>query len=148
LLGCFDPVHSDRVEALGPEVPGVPTGPFHRPGQPCTVCHGGKGPGSPTFDLAGTVFELKDQTAPAFGATVRLVDSQGSSYAAGTNEAGNFWIPESELALGFPIWVSVEFSGTSIEMKTPIFRARSCAECHGDPPGPSAVGHVYATEAP
>ncbi len=144
LLGCFDPVHSDDVDALGPEAAGVPQGPLHRPGQPCTVCHGGDGPGSPTFDLAGTVFELKEQSIGAFGASVLLIDSLGSTQAAGTNEAGNFWIPESELTLGFPIWASVEFAGATIEMRTPIYRARSCGECHGDPPSPSAVGHVYA----
>jgi hypothetical protein len=144
LLGCFDPVHTDDVDALGPEAAGVPEGPLHRPGQPCTVCHGGDGPGSPTFDLAGTVFELKDQRLPAFGANVLLIDSLGSTQAVGTNEAGNFWIPESELLLGFPIWASVQFDGVTIEMKTPINRARSCGECHADPPAPSAVGHVYA----
>jgi hypothetical protein len=93
------------------------------------------------------VFTLKGESVPAFGATVRLIDGAGNTQSVGSNEAGNFWLPESDLVLTFPLWASVEFGGASIEMKTPIFRARSCAECHGDPPGPGAVGHVYATKA-
>jgi hypothetical protein len=148
LIGCFDPVHDDRVDALGPEAAGVPQGPLHRPGQPCTVCHGGKGPGSPTFDLAGTAFERKDQLTPLAGGTILLVDSQGLSLALGTNEAGNFWVSESELGLSFPFWAAVEQGGERIEMKTPIFRARSCADCHADPAGPSSAGHVYLRATP
>jgi hypothetical protein len=112
------------------------------------VCHGGSGPGSPTFDLAGTVFAFEGQRVPADGATVRLIDGAGNTQTAGTNQAGNFWMSESDLVLRFPIWVSVDFGGASIEMKTPIFRARSCAECHGDAAGPSSVGRVFAIEDP
>jgi hypothetical protein len=146
--GCFDPVHADRVDALGPEAPGVSPGPFHRPGQACTVCHGGRGPGSPTFDLAGTAFETQSEVVPLIGGTVRLVDEQGRSLAIGTNEAGNFWVGESELLLSFPIWASVELGNERVEMQTPIFRARSCAECHADPVGQSLVGHVYLRATP
>ncbi|HEY6562347.1 MAG TPA: hypothetical protein VI072_34000 [Polyangiaceae bacterium] len=146
--GCFDPVHDERVEALGPEAPGVDQGPLHRPGQPCTVCHGGKGPGSPTFDLAGTVFERADALDPLVGATVRIVDGQGRSLVVGTNEAGNFWVAESELRLGFPLWVTLEFGEELVEMRTPIFRARSCAECHADPASSSSAGHVYLRAQP
>jgi hypothetical protein len=148
LPGCFDPVHDERVDALGPEAPGVERGPWHRPGQPCTVCHGGKGPGSPTFDLAGTAFERPGDRVPLVGGTIRLVDGAGRSLAVDTNEAGNFWVSESELTLSFPLWVSVEYGATVIEMRTPIFRARSCADCHADPPGPSSAGHVYLRDEP
>src|SRR5450432_160855 len=43
LVGCGDPVHDTAVSALGPEAPGVPKGPLHRPGQPCVLCHGPQG---------------------------------------------------------------------------------------------------------
>jgi hypothetical protein len=148
LGGCFDPVHDDRVGALGPEAPEVDTGPFHRPGQPCTVCHGGDGPGSPTFGIAGTVFENQRDLAPLIGATVWLVDAAGRTFGLGTNGAGNFWVVEENLALAFPLFASVELAGETVDMKTPIFRARSCAECHADPAGPGSVGHVYLRRVP
>ena len=112
------------------------------------MCHGGDGPGSPTFAIAGTTFESQDSLTPLNGATVWLVDNQGRSYGLGTNEAGNFWEVESDFPLGFPLFASLEFEGELVEMKTPIFRATSCAECHRDPPGRSSVGHVFLRAAP
>ena len=43
LAACVDESHELQVQALGAEVPGVPMGPLHRPGQPCLVCHGDQG---------------------------------------------------------------------------------------------------------
>ena len=51
-----DPVDDMAVAALGDEVPNIPPGPYHRAGQPCSVCHGGQGPASTVFSMAGTVF--------------------------------------------------------------------------------------------
>lgn len=148
VAACFDPVHSDRVDALGPEAPGVRRGPLHRPGQPCTVCHGGDGPGSPTFAIAGTAYESRDSLGPLVGGVVWLVDEQGRSYGMSTNEAGNFWAGENDFTLSFPLFASVELEGEVVDMVTPIFRARSCAECHVDPPGPGSLGHVFLRAGP
>ena len=148
LVGCFDPVHDDRVDELGPEVRGVEKGPLHRPGQPCTVCHGGEGPGSPTFDVAGTVFVDRENRTPLRGATVWLVDESGQRVGIRTNKAGNFWLGEGELSVDFPFWTSVEYGAEGVEMETRIFRARSCAECHADPPGEDSVGHIYLRAQP
>lgn len=140
---CFDPVHDERVAALGPEAPGVEEGELHRPGQPCTVCHGDKGPGSPSFGIGGTVFKTDSRQTPLAGAAVRLSDEHLRTLVLTTNEAGNFYAESDEFPLSFPLWVSIDWRGRSVDMVTPVFRAGSCAECHADPAGPASVGHVY-----
>ena len=122
---CANPVHDDAVTALGPEAPGVPPGPTHRPGQPCLTCHGGQGPAGVQFSIGGTAYEnqrlpLSDgapapASPPLVGATVELTDSSdlgdGSDGASSpsatqtttTNSVGNFFILESQWAPVFPI---------------------------------------------
>jgi hypothetical protein len=146
--GCFDPVHEERVTSLGPEAPGVEEGELHRPGQPCTVCHGDKGPGSPSFGIGGTLFESDSERTPLVGASVRLIDERLRTLVLTTNEVGNFYAESDEFSLSFPLWVSVDWGGRSVDMLTPVFRAASCAECHADPAGPASVGHVYFEDRP
>jgi hypothetical protein len=146
--GCIDPVHDERVASLGPEAPGVEEGEFHRPGQPCTVCHGDKGPGSPSFGVGGTVFEASSGRTPLVGAAVRMIDERLRTLVLTTNEAGNFYAESDDFSLSFPLWVSVDWGGRSVDMLTPVFRAGSCAECHADPAGPASVGHVYFQDRP
>jgi hypothetical protein len=145
---CVDPVHDERVAALGPEAPGVEEGELHRPGQPCTVCHGDKGPGSPSFGIAGTLFATDSERTPLAGATVRMVDERLRTLALTTNAAGNFYAESEQLSLSFPFWVSIDWGGRSVDMLTPVFRSGSCAECHADPAGPASVGHVYFEARP
>ncbi len=147
-VGCQDPVHDDKVSALGPEPGPYERGPLHRPGQPCTVCHGGKGPSHNAFDLAGTTFYSKNSLDPLAFATVVLYDADGNTEAYGTNDVGNFFIKEGELTLQYPLWVAIESSGVRVRMETPIFRARSCAQCHFDPVGTDSVGHVFLVDTP
>lgn len=149
LVGCSaDPMHDDRVDALGPEAPGVSPGPLHRPGQPCVLCHGGKGPGDDVFSFAGTVFKQPDSLEPLPDAIVRFVDSERHHYVTATNCAGNFFVHPADFDPTSPVWVSVVFGGIPIEMSSPIFRSGSCADCHGDPPSASSVGHVYFAPGP
>lgn len=148
LLACEDPVHADKVDALGPEPGPYEKGPLHRAGQPCTVCHGGKGPGGPTFDIAGTVFLSPSVTQGVWGAKVVLYDKHGNQDAYVTNEVGTFFAEEGHLTLDFPLWVAIEANGKRVRMQTPIFRETACAACHADPAGPSSVGHVYLEETP
>jgi hypothetical protein len=145
--GCRDAVHDDAVDALGPEQEGVEQGPLHRPGQPCTVCHGGDGPGDPRLELAGTVFAFADSSEPLPGALVHVVDSRGRRSAVGSNLAGNFYWLEGELPLEFPIWTSIELCGRVVEMETPIFRATSCASCHRTASS-STVAQIYFAKTP
>src|SRR5262245_6092986 len=90
LLGCGDPVKDLAVDALGPEAPGVPEGPLHRPGQPCLVCHDGGE--ARAFAMAGTVYLAPDSDLPAPGASVHMADAWGGSAVALANCAGNFFV--------------------------------------------------------
>jgi hypothetical protein len=170
---CADPVHEAEVSALGPEAPGVPRGPTHRAGQPCLTCHGGLGPGDPTFVTAGTIYVAaygSDAGAGALnGGTVTMTDSTGSTYVATTNAVGNFYVTGDEWNPVFPIGGQPGDAGggpraivigpapaCTAGTTTPLCPAEhmltaigrggvyaSCAYCHFDPPGPSSPGHIY-----
>jgi hypothetical protein len=152
LTGCNDPVHSQMEDALGGEVPGVPRGPLHRPGQPCLVCHGGEGPGNPTFSLAGTVVQNQGSIFPLANALVKFIDSAGKKYETATNCAGNFFVMPEDYTPVYPAWVKIAF-GTAgagpVEqiMGSPIYREGSCAGCHAPSAGPDAAGPVYFAPA-
>jgi hypothetical protein len=145
-----DPVHDAEVAALGNETPGIPVGQFHRAGQPCTVCHGPEGPASTQFSLAGTVFDAP--ATPSGCMAVGLdnvqilpVDDNGTHSPAPiiTNCVGNFFVTPDMWNPAFPVNVAISKDGMTVTMSTQISRASSCSECHVDPPGSSAVGHVY-----
>jgi hypothetical protein len=142
VVAC-DPVHDDAVAALGGEVPGVPPGPLHRPGQPCLLCHDGASGDPPAFGVAGTIFERPSSLVPVSGADVHLTDSSGSlPRDLLTNAAGNFFIPLDQWAPQFPLGVSVKPpAGPDVFMHT-LANDGSCATCHVDPPGPDSPGHV------
>lgn len=142
---CMDPVHSKAVDDLGPEVAGVREGPTHRPGQPCTVCHGGDGPGSPDFVAAGTVYErAPDVKQPVEFVTVVLTDVRGATFSTYTNEVGNFYVTTREWSPTYPIFVALRGpDGFEKKMATPIGRDGGCAICHrserpGEHPGDNA----------
>lgn len=149
-----DSVHDAEVQALGPEVSGIPQGPYHRAGQPCTVCHSSAGPARTTFSLAGTVFS--SATFPASqggpigvnGASVGVVDDDGARYLATTNCVGNFYVSPDVFNPAFPILVNVSKQGAGVvTMVSHISRDASCASCHSDPPSVSSPGHVYLPTA-
>jgi hypothetical protein len=141
LWACADPVHDQEVAALGPEKSGVRTGPLHRPGQPCVLCHqlGSDDP----FTVAGTVYATPDKTVPLTMVKVQLVDSQGSRLATFTNCAGNFFVRPFEWKFQYPIWVTLAAEDQLIDMESPIYRDGSCATCHVDPKNPTSAGHVF-----
>jgi hypothetical protein len=141
--GCVDESHDLEVQALGGEAAGVQPGPTHRPGEPCLVCHGGLGPGSPQFVLAGTVYTVQGGTAAARGARVQIEDSLGSFFTATTNEVGNFYITTDQWAPALPAQVVVSQGQDSQQMLTHIGRDGSCAACHVNPPSPTSAGPVY-----
>jgi hypothetical protein len=143
-----DPVRSDAIAALGGEAPGVRQGPLHRPGQPCLLCHDGSIGAPEGFTVAGTVFVFSGDRTPVNGATVKLVDSTGSSFLALTNEEGNFYVLPSQWTPRYPMTVSVVRPGASPRgrtvtvMQTPIHTEGSCAGCHSDPASAGSPGHV------
>lgn len=138
-----DPIHTEAVDALGGEAPGVRRGPLHRPGQPCITCHDGAIGDPNEFSVAGTIFVNADSLTPAVGATVTLTNADGTQHALRTNQAGNFYASPSQLALAFPVRVKVSYQGTDVEMSSTIGRDGSCADCHTDPAGPGSAGHIY-----
>jgi hypothetical protein len=147
--GCgTDPAISAVADGLGPEQPGVPQGPEHRPGQPCVTCHHGSGPGDPEFSLAGTVYVDRDRALPLEGATVEFLDALERRHTATSNCAGNFYIEADDWQPRFPVWVEVRLGAIAIAMETQIERDGACASCHSDPAGPGSAGHVYLSEEP
>jgi hypothetical protein len=148
---ALDPVHANAVEALGPETFGLHKGSTHRPGQPCLTCHGGLGPGQPELSIGGTVYKTKAAAAAADwlpGATVILTDAEGTTRQLTTNETGNLLVRTSEWTPAYPLRVSVEYGGVTVDMLTHVGRAGSCADCHTDPAGPASAGHVYLVADP
>ncbi len=135
--GC-DPVHNAEVSALPGEVPGVPKGPTHRPGQPCLLCHG-------DFSVAGTVFADPNDVTPVDGASVNLLDSENNSFVATTNAAGNFIVRTSDWQPVYPMKVSITSNGVTTAMTANVGRDGACASCHADPVSSSSPGHVYTS---
>jgi hypothetical protein len=136
-----DPVGDDARAALGPETPGVRPGPFHRPGQPCLVCHDGAFGDPGAFSVAGTVFATPSSSAGAEQVYISLKDSTDSGYQAGpTNSAGNFYVTPDQWNPVFPL------SGISIlgfaTMQSNVGRDGACASCHFKPAGPDSPGQV------
>ncbi len=143
-VDCLDATHDDQVQALGGETPGVPTGPEHRPGQPCLVCHGGLGPGHTTFSVAGTVYAVEKQPAPAVGAQVQVEDINGDAFLSPTNAAGNFYITAAQWQPVFPTKMQVTLGPSTMQMLTAAGRDGSCAACHQASAGPNSPGPIYA----
>lgn len=142
-LGGCDPVHDQAQAALGDEAPGVRTGPLHRPGQPCTLCHDGKVGSPKEFSVAGTIFRNDADRVPAVGATVTLTAADGATYRATTNAAGNFYVEPGRFAPSYPMRTEVSYGGVTVKMTSLIGRAGACAGCHADPAGPTSPGHVF-----
>jgi len=151
---CFDPEHSDEVDALGGEVNGVGPGPLHRPGQPCRACHGGMGPGSPEFSIAGTIYLTRDVGTAQAGVTVTITDVTGDKRVLTSNEVGNFYISIDDWSPTFPVNVKVGSEGLSAvkaakqpQMISPIGRNGGCGFCHyGADNEPTHMPPVYLQE--
>ena len=143
LAGCVDTTHDIEVQALGGEAAGVAPGPDHRPGQPCLVCHGGEGPASSHFSVAGTVYSVEKESAPAVGAQVQVEDITGVAFPSPTNGAGNFYISAQDWQPTYPIQMQVSLGPANKQMLTHVGREGSCATCHTSRPGPASPGPIY-----
>ena len=142
-LACDeDPVHTAAVNALGPEVAGIPKGEYHRAGQPCLTCHGGEGPAKAVFSVAGTVFYGPANNSPPIGVgnvTVVLEDDTQSNFQVTTDCVGNFYVQPNDWPghPEFPVLVTIagtpETSYLQDSMQSHIGRDGSCADCHQYP---------------
>jgi len=139
----MDPVHAAAVNALGPEVAGVPQGEYHRAGQPCAVCHGPEGPAKTTFTVAGTVFYGPTKAIGVDNVQVIMADWK-SSFTAYTDCVGNFFVTSDQWNPDFPIEVQIaKDNGGPVRMLSHIGREPSCGNCHKDPPYYDSQGHIH-----
>lgn len=147
---CFDPVHSDAVDELGGETAGVPTGETHRPGQPCTTCHGGSGPASPELSVAGTIYDSRNSPTALSGVSIVLTDSSQppQTRTEVSNAAGNFYIEQDRWSPTFPLFVTLKFNGEEKKMLTRIGRNGGCAFCHYAPLKDRTAGDNAPTHMP
>jgi hypothetical protein len=143
----LDPVHRAGVNNLGDEQDALypPESEYHRPGEPCALCHSSKGPADSEFVLAGTVFWGPDRYDRRVDqAYVRIGGPEKTTKCFVTNCNGNFYVrPDDYKNLKFPLLVSVERvinpGGTGPDdeksirvrrMSSHIGREASCATCH------------------
>lgn len=129
---CYDPVHLDAVANLGPETPGIPPGPTHRAGQPCSTCHDGDGPAETELAIAGTLYQVRGREDPLVDGVVTVTDARGDARTMRSNAAGSFFLTKREWEPVFPLRVALEAEGIRREMITNIGRDGSCATCHRD----------------
>lgn len=137
----------------------------HRPGQPCLLCHGGDyfpiPAGGLELALAGTVYGAIDdpEDRGLEGVEVVITDALGLEVRAASNRTGNFFaVIDSGVsapvqrnkgrvavprALEYPLSVLIRQGANEQRMQTKIWRAGSCAHCHGPLPGRASVGRVY-----
>lgn len=162
----LDPVHRAGVNTLGEERDDLypVESEYHRPGEPCALCHSTAGPADSQFVLAGTIFwgpERYDRRVDQ--AYVRFRGPDFTTKCFVTNCNGNFYVRADEYKnLKFPLLVSVERvrqpgvderqleNGSFREMTGHIGREASCATCHilnlRDFASPGQV-RIYNTEA-
>lgn len=139
----LDPAHKQAVDALGEEKSDLypVESAYHRPGEPCGLCHSDKGPAESVFALGGTVFwGPDDYAARVDNAYVRVVDARGARRCFVTNCNGNFFVRKGDFdRLTFPILVAVERAvkpgvdeNTLVlrRMNSHIGREGACATCH------------------
>lgn len=156
LSACSNPVIDEKVAALGPEEAGVAESEWHRPGQPCVLCHGPYGGAKPEMSVAGTVFATpgKKGKTPVGVEKVKITitDSFGEVMEKETNCIGNFFITSEEWKPGFPLAAKIEYpepggdGTTPAYMATRIGRDGSCAGCHAGPSSATSPGSIYCVD--
>src|SRR3954453_18314125 len=91
----LDPVHRAGVNNLGPERDDLypPESEFHRPGEPCALCHSKEGPADTEFGLGGTIFWGPDRPDRRVDqAYVRFGGPEKTTKCFVTNCNGNFFV--------------------------------------------------------
>ena len=153
-LSCGNPALDPRIEALGDEKPGVEEGEFHRPGQPCLLCHGKYQGVEPEMSVAGTIYGTPASETPVEDVRVTLVDAQGETRTVKSNCIGNFFITREQWDPLFPLHAEIEYalpgapeSTKRVVMSTRINRDGSCAGCHVGTPNQGSPGWVYCAAA-
>lgn len=140
----LNPVQRAAVNNLGDEQGDLypPESEYHRPGEPCALCHSKDGPADSEYALAGTIFWGPDNyERRVANAYVRILDANKSRKCFVTNCNGNFFVRKQDYeSIKFPMLVSVERTKKPGEgdettlaiqrMGGHIGREASCATCH------------------
>ncbi len=142
VTACGNRVVDEKIADLGPEVSGVQPSEFHRPGQPCLLCHDEYLGRHPLMSVAGTIyaFPADKNPVPVKGATVTLTDAFGDQHTVGTNCAGNFHITTDDWQPAFPLRAEIEYP-------VPGSLDGTCAGCHVGAPNQGSPGWVTCAEA-
>lgn len=145
---CDNPVVDAKIEALGGEREGVEQSEYHRPGQPCVLCHSTYEGASPQMVIGGTVFSDPGTfQRPVEDVDIVLYDAVGDVYTAKTNCIGNFYIEKGDRVPQFPLAAEIRcptYSASGeklvdamnrpirkvISMNSWLSRDGSCATCH------------------
>ena len=154
VVGCGNPVPDKRIETLGPEIDGVEPGEFHRPGQPCVLCHSTYEGASPELSVGGTVFATPRRMIPVEKAVVTLTDSLGESRSVPTNCIGNFFITKEDWDPTYPLKAEIAYpvpgsdppEVKGVTMESRINRDGSCAGCHVGTRNQGSPGWVFCVE--
>lgn len=116
-----------------PRIFQVGTG-HHNPGMPCLDCHNGQQQdlGANIYKLAGTVFQDREGTIPKVGATVIIIDGEGTVVKLPTQQNGNFY---TAAQLVPPYNTLVSQCGAPVENLPMItnFVDGDCNSCHSGP---------------
>jgi hypothetical protein len=156
LSACANPAVDARIEALGEEpLPDLADFSYHRPGQPCVLCHGEYEEEEPIMTVAGTIFQTPTKRIPVENARVRVWDSSGGPPRDKlTNCVGNFWFTKEEWNPLFPLHIEVEYQIEGDDdyrvqpMLSRVGREGSCAGCHQDTSDPHtqfSPGRVFCS---
>ena len=104
--------------------------PTMRPGHQCLECH--KEEGAPEYAFAGTIYSGPIEADDCFGeegATIRLVDDNGDTWEATSNEAGNFYLGLSNNPVAYPATAYVISGGVESKMNDEVYQGE-CNKCH------------------
>lgn len=159
--GCGNPAVDSRIAALGEENPNVPPSEFHRPGQPCVLCHSVYEGAGPEITVGGTIFASPAKKAGELpvaveGAEITLIDAEGVVKTTTTNCAGNFFLTKEQWNPSFPLRVEVSYPSPAAPtqlkpappMSSRISRDGSCAGCHFGLSNQGSPGYVFCEEFP
>lgn len=91
----------------------------HNQGEDCAQCH--------TFTVAGTVFSTIDGTTPVAGATIEVIDANGTVVHLATAQNGNFY---TSAPLTAPFRVRASQCPADAQMMAEVTQA-GCNGCHG-----------------
>ncbi len=159
--GCIGTTPEDRArDSLPPYYDGDQ---FHRPGQPCILCHNGGLTGEGEFMVAGTVYPMANSNSEAGmgGVVVEVTDAEGNVVRVTSNRKGNFYFEQGgglregvgqtrvPYQLVYPLQVRLLYGDLIKVMKGVTWREGSCAHCHTlQGPNEASEPPVYLMDPP